>query len=87
VVPIPAEKQAASNHGVRISDFLKTSRGQKFITKQVGLQLSNTRIESLDLFSTTANNITKKLGGKLEKSILQSTHVEIRTGKLVQVLT
>jgi hypothetical protein len=66
----PNEKQAASNHGVRISDFLKTPRGQKFIDKQVGLQLSNTRLESLDLFSTTANNITKKLGfGSLGDSL------------------
>jgi hypothetical protein len=58
----PDEKIAASNHKVRIANFLKTPRGQKFVIKQVGLQLSNTRIESLDLFSTTANNITKKLG-------------------------
>jgi hypothetical protein len=60
----PNEKQAASNHGVRISDFLKTSRGQKFITKQVGLQLSNTRLEDINLFSTTINEASKKLGLK-----------------------
>lgn len=66
----PNEKQAADNHGVRISDFLATPRGQKFINKQIGLQLSNTRIESLDRFSTTLNTITKKAGfGSLDDSL------------------
>jgi hypothetical protein len=66
----PDEKISASNHKVRIANFFKTSRGQKFITKQTGLQLSNTRIESLDLFSTTINTITKKVGfGSLDDSL------------------
>jgi hypothetical protein len=66
----PDEKVSASNHKVRIANFFKTSRGQKFINKQVGLQLSNTRIESLDLFSTTLNTLTKKAGfGSLEDSL------------------
>jgi len=66
----PNEKQSADRHGIRISDFLATPRGQKFINKQVGLQLANTRIESLDLFSTTLNTITKKAGfGSLENSL------------------
>ncbi len=66
----PDEKLAANNHGVRITDFLRTSRGQKFINKQTGLQLSNTRLENLDLFSTTINTIAKKVGvGSLNDSL------------------
>lgn len=60
----PDEKKAANDHGVRISDFLRSPRGQKFVTKQTGLQLSNTRLEDVNLFSTTLNEASKKLGLK-----------------------
>lgn len=60
----PDEKTSAKNHGVRISDFLRSPRGQKFVTKQTGLQLSNTRLEDVNLFSTTLNEASKKLGLK-----------------------
>ncbi len=58
----PNEKTAANYHRRRIADFFRSSRGNDFLNKQIGLQLSNTRIESLDLFSTTLNTITKKTG-------------------------
>ena len=43
----PNEKDAASENQKRIKRFFETPRGKAFITKQIGLQLSNTRLESV----------------------------------------
>jgi hypothetical protein len=84
----PNEKQSADWHGIRISDFLATPRGQKFINKQVGLQLSNTRIESLDLFSTTLNTITKKAGfGSLGDGLGGIANISITPSTVLSAIT
>jgi hypothetical protein len=42
----PKEKDAALENQERIKRFFSTPRGKSFIDKQIGLQLSNTRLES-----------------------------------------
>jgi hypothetical protein len=43
----PNEKDAASENKERITRFFATPRGKAFINKQIGLQLSNTKIEGI----------------------------------------
>jgi hypothetical protein len=46
----PKEKEAALENKERASRFFSTPRGKEFIQKQIGLQLSNTKLESVELF-------------------------------------
>ena len=43
----PNEKDAALENKERVSRFFSTPRGKSFINKQIGLQLSNTKIEGV----------------------------------------
>jgi hypothetical protein len=53
----PNEKDAASENKERIKRFFETSRGKAFINKQIGLQLSNTRLESVQGLSFNIGQI------------------------------
>jgi hypothetical protein len=83
----PNEKQAADIHRLRISDFFSTPRGQKFINKQIGLQLSNTRLEDVNLFSTTLNEVTKKFGvGSLDNNLAGLGNVSISPSTILSLV-
>ncbi len=59
---IPKEKDVALENQERITRFLKTPRGKDFINKQIGLQLSNTRLEGVQgLFNVGSLNINPDL--------------------------
>jgi hypothetical protein len=53
----PKEKDAASENKERIKRFFATPRGKAFINKQIGLQLSNTRLESVQGLSFNVGQI------------------------------
>jgi hypothetical protein len=54
----PNEKNAASENQERIKRFFETPKGKSFITKQIGLQLSNTRLESVQGFQFNVGGVT-----------------------------
>jgi hypothetical protein len=53
----PNEKQAADENKERIKRFFETPRGKEFINKQIGLQLSNTRLEGVQGLSFNIGSI------------------------------
>ena len=53
----PSEKDAALENQERIKRFLATPKGKEFVTKQIGLQLSNTRLESVQGFSFNVGKV------------------------------
>jgi hypothetical protein len=58
----PNEKDAAFENKERITKFFQTSRGKAFVTKQIGLQLSNTRLESVQGFSFNVGKVNVSPG-------------------------
>ena len=58
----PNKKQAADENKERITKFFQTPRGKEFINKQIGLQLSNTRLESVQGFSFNIGKVNVSPG-------------------------